>query len=135
MKNRIFKSVRNINRTGKNIRKLSCFHLKNLALDLGVLDGHSDYSRFIILSRGRSGSNLLRGLLNSHSQIITFGELFRSYDSIGWEFPNYDHYLQYRRLISLFQNDPANFLEKKVFRKFPKHIAAVGFKIFYYHPR
>ena len=109
------------------------FHLKNLALDWGVINGHSNYSRFIILGEARSGSNFLRGLLNSHSKVIVFGELFRSQDSIGWEFPEYERYLQPRSLISLAQTDPVRFLEKKVFRKFPRQISAVGFKIFYYH--
>lgn len=117
----------------QNVRNLIYFHLKTLAHDWGILDGYSDYCRFIILSRGRSGSNYLRGLLNSHSQIITFGELFRFYDSIGWEVPDYDQYFQSRSLISLFQNNPIRFLEEKVFKKFPKQILAVGFKIFYYH--
>ncbi len=117
----------------QDLRDFSNFHLRTLALDLGVLDGHSDYCRFIILGTARSGSTFLRGLLNSHSQIITFGELFRFSDSIGWDLPDYDRYLQSRGLISLMQSDPSRFLEKKVFRKFPKQISAVGFKIFYYH--
>lgn len=115
------------------LRNLCCFHLKNVALDLGILGGHTDYCRFIILGRARSGSNFLRGLLNSHQQIITFGELFRAYDSIGWEFPDYDQYLQSRSLRSFMQNDPGKFLEERVFKKFPKRILAVGFKLFYYH--
>lgn len=116
-----------------NLRDAVQFHLKNLAFDLGLFGGRSDYRRFIILGRGRTGSNFLRGLLNSHSQIVTFGELFRFYDSIGWEFPLYDRYWQDPGLIALMQNDPIGFLEKKVFRKFPKEVGAVGFKLFYYH--
>lgn len=116
-----------------NLRDAVQFHLKNLAFDLGVFGGRSDYRRFIILGRGRTGSNFLRGLLNSHSQIVTFGELFRFYDSIGWEFPLYDRYWQDPGLIALMQNDPVGFLEKKVFRKYPKQVSAVGFKLFYYH--
>lgn len=122
-----------INKKLRDLTNLCRFHFNNLALDLGIQDGHSDYCKFIILGRARSGSNYLRGMLNSHSQIITFGELFRSYDSIGWEFPEHDQYLQYRSLISLMQSNPVSFLEKKVFRKFPKQILAVGFKLFYYH--
>lgn len=122
-----------INKKLRNLANLCRFHFNNLALDLGIQEGHSDYCKFVILGRARSGSNFLRGLLNSHSQIITFGELFRSYDSIGWEFPDHDQYLQYRSLISLMQNDPVRFLEKKVFKKFPKQISAAGFKLFYYH--
>lgn len=118
---------------GHNLRDAVQFHLKNLAFDLGIFGRRSDYRRFIILGRGRTGSNFLRGLLNSHSQIVTFGELFRFYDSIGWEFPLYDRYWQDPGLITLMQNDPVGFLEKKVFRKFPKQVGAVGFKLFYYH--
>jgi len=117
----------------RDLKNLGYFHLKNLALDLGVLEGHSDYCKFIILGEGRSGSTFLRGLLNSHSQIIAFGELFRFYDSIGWDLPPYDQYLQSRSLISFMQSNPVRFLEEKVFRKFPKQVSAVGFKIFYYH--
>jgi hypothetical protein len=71
--------------------------------------------------------------LNSHSQVVTFGELFRFYDSIGWEFPEYDRHWQGPGLIALMQTDPARFLETKVFRTFPKRVGAVGFKLFYYH--
>lgn len=116
-----------------NLGSAARFRLKNLARDLGLLPGQSDYCRFIILGRGRTGSNFLRGLLNAHSRIVTFGELFRFYDSIGWEFPDYDRFLQYPRVVSMMQNDPVGFLEKKVFRRFPKEVAAVGFKLFYYH--
>ena len=122
-----------ISRRPRDLRDLSYFHLRTLALDLGVLGGHSDYCRFIILGTARAGSNFLRGLLNLHSQIIAFGELFRFCDSIGWDLPPYDQYLQSRSLIALMQSDPSRFLEKKVFRRFPKQISAVGFKIFYYH--
>ncbi len=104
-----------------------------MALDRGLLGGRSDYFRFIILGRGRSGSNFLRGLLNSHRQIITFGELFRFPESIGWEFPDHDMFLQSHSLLSLMQTDPGRFLEEQVYRKFPGHISAVGFKLFYYH--
>lgn len=117
----------------KNVRNAGQFHLRHFAYDSGIWGAQSDYCRFIILGRGRTGSNFLRGLLNSHTQIITFGELFRFNDSIGWEFPDYDRFLQTPSLISLMQDDPIKFLEKKVFRKFPRRISAVGFKLFYYH--
>lgn len=122
-----------VNRIQWNLRSFYDIYVKNLALDLGLLEGHREYCKFIVLGTARSGSNFLRGLLNAHSQIITFGELFRSYDSIGWELTAYDRYLQSRKLRTLIQENPSSFLEKKVFGKFPKHILAVGFKIFYYH--
>jgi LPS sulfotransferase NodH len=116
-----------------DFKKLSSFHFNNLALDFGLHKSHLAYQRFIILGKGRSGSNFLRGLLNSHHKIIVFGELFREIDSIGWEFPDYEKYLQTPHLISLIQSDPINFLEKQVFRKYSPQISAVGFKLFYYH--
>jgi LPS sulfotransferase NodH len=111
----------------------SQFHLINRITSSGILGGQSDYCRFIILGRGRTGSNFLRGLLNSHSQVFAFGELFRDRDSIGWEIPSYDRFLQNQQLVSFMNNDPVRFLEEKVFRKFPKRVSAVGFKLFYYH--
>jgi LPS sulfotransferase NodH len=119
----------------RDLRNASRVVLEKLAIDIGLVGGHSDYTRFIILSRGRSGSNFLRGLLNSHSQILTFGELFRVQNSIGWEYPGYNLNLQPQNVLRLAQSDPIRFLEEKVFRKYPSHISAVGFKIFYYHAR
>lgn len=96
------------------------------------LFGHKNYTRFIILSRSRTGSNYLRGLLNSHSKIIVYSEFFKNNESIEWGFPGYD---QTQKTLALFQNDPVTFLEQKVYQKYPRHIAAVGFKLFYYHAR
>lgn len=113
--------------------KQIAFDLKHLALNCGLLGGQSDYRRFIILGEARSGSNFLRGLLNSHPNMVAFGEIFRFYDSIGWEIPDCEQYRQTRRLVSLMQRDPVRFLESRVFEKFPPSIDAVGFKMFYYH--
>jgi LPS sulfotransferase NodH len=112
------------------LRDLSLHYLRNFALEKGWLVGHSDYTRFIILGRSRVGSNLLRGLLNSHSQISVFGEIFQNEKAIGWAMPGYR---QSGRLLQQFRHQPVALLEEKVFRRFPPHIAAVGFKIFYYH--
>jgi LPS sulfotransferase NodH len=109
--------------------------MSNIGNRIGISKGRKDYNRFIILGRGRTGSNFLRGLLNRHNEIVAFGELFRDRDAIGWEFPDYEHLSQKNSLISLMNNDPVKFLEKKVFIRFPKHIFAVGFKLFYYHAR
>jgi hypothetical protein len=79
--------------------------LSKAAAFLGPRGRRREYKRFIILGEGRSGSNFLRGLLNSHPGILVFGELFRFLDSIGWEFPEYDRFLQTRRLVALSQGD------------------------------
>jgi LPS sulfotransferase NodH len=109
------------------------FNMSFLLYEIGISGGHKDYRRFIILTTARSGSNFLRGLLNSHSQVIAFGELFRGQKTIGWDLLPYDDFLQSQRLISTAQQDPASFLENTVFKSFPRKTKAVGFKIFYYH--
>jgi LPS sulfotransferase NodH len=105
-------------------------YLRNLALETGLSRGQMDYTRFIILGRSRVGSNFLRGLLNSHSQIAVFGEIFQNKEEIGWAMPGYR---QNSGLLQLFREEPVRFLETKVFRPFPREIAAAGFKLFYYH--
>lgn len=100
------------------------------ARDTGIIAGSSEYIRFVVLGRSRTGSTFLRGLLNSHSRIIAFGEILGGHESISWDVPGYTHR---KRMSALLYSDPTSFLEKGVFRKFPAHISAVGFKIFYYH--
>jgi len=105
-------------------------YIRNYAVGAGVLPGHKDYIRYIILGRARTGSNFLRGLLNSHSQIVSFGELFQNPPYIGWELQGYS---QSKQLLELFNNRPVEFLRENVFSRFPLSTRAVGFKIFYYH--
>lgn len=72
---------------------------------------HRDYLRFIILSRSRTGSNLLASLLNSHPRIRTAGEIF----------------------ARLLDEDPLERLDRAFGPEAPR-VGARGFKIFYYHP-
>ncbi len=73
--------------------------------------GHTDFIRFIILSRSRTGSNLLVSYLNSHPNIYCQGEIFSK--------------LSGKNYIKLLTN---------AFSRQPYYIKATGFKIFYYHP-
>ena len=114
-----------------SVKKLWSPKLKRRALDLGLY-GHSDYTRFIILGRSRVGSNLLRGLLNSHSQIVAYGEVFRDGNSMDWDHTGYYASDGMRELV---QNDAVRFLKKNLFGRYPKSIRTVGFKLFYYHAR
>jgi LPS sulfotransferase NodH len=116
--------------TARRYRQQLLPAMRDLALDLGLVAGHEDYTRFIILGRSRTGSNLLRGLLNSHPGAVVFGELFQSRESIGWGFADYR---QTGRQVALFQRNPVAFVQSEIFRKFPTQVAAVGFKLFYYH--
>lgn len=73
--------------------------------------GHEDYVPFIVLTRSRTGSNLLVSFLNGHPDVFCEGEIFarmRGRDPLA-------------RIGSAFGRQP-------------RRIKAKGFKIFYYHP-
>ncbi len=74
--------------------------------------GHSNFVPFIVLTRSRSGSNLLLSYLNSHPNVLVDGEIFGR----------------------LRGRDPIKRLKKKAFGRQPRRVKAKGFKIFYYHP-
>ncbi len=77
----------------------------------GVLPGNNLHTSFIVISRSRSGSNLLISLLNSHPSIFVRGEEFHN----------------------LERRNPKHILDF-FFKRTPKDIVASGFKVFYYHP-
>jgi LPS sulfotransferase NodH len=92
---------------------------------------------FIILGRPRTGSTLLQALLNSHSHLRVFGELFALYNLPGW---GIEPALKSPDTIALIQSDPVKFLEQYLFNSLPRrliaspfkpHLRAVGFKLFY----
>jgi LPS sulfotransferase NodH len=104
------------------------------AVDLRSIAGTARYTRFVIVGIARTGSTMLLNLLNGHSRIQAFGELFRRPDAIGWDVhPYQDH--QGGRVLELYRSDPRRFLETKVWGRWPRGQGAVGFKIFYYHAR
>jgi LPS sulfotransferase NodH len=105
-------------------------YLKRLALDTGMLPGGQDYTKFIVMTRSRTGSEFLLSLLNSHSQIAAYGEIFQKGDEIDWDFSGYYRSGKKRTFL---QKHPVSFLKNEFFRTYPKKIKAVGFKIFYYH--
>tara|TARA_R110002124_G_scaffold287349_1_gene473554 strand:- start:6028 stop:6759 length:732 start_codon:yes stop_codon:yes gene_type:complete len=73
--------------------------------------GHRSYRKFIVLTRSRTGSNLLISLLNAHQNIEAHGEIFAR--------------LHHKTSMEIWNN---TFGIKR------KWIKRVGFKIFYYHP-
>jgi LPS sulfotransferase NodH len=122
-----------LQRSAHKVRKIrDLWHglLFNYTQSLKWVDAKRSYSPFIILCRSRVGSNLLRSYLNTHSQIVVFGEVFRHPGKIGWDFSGYP---QTKSMLQLMKADPARFVETQIYGCFPKHIAAVGFKLFYYH--
>lgn len=73
--------------------------------------GHDNYKKFIVITRSRTGSNLLISFLNSHPNVIAKGEVFRR-----------------------IENKSSKDVWRNLFSKVHKNIKYVGCKIFYYHP-
>jgi LPS sulfotransferase NodH len=94
----------------RGIRRLA-LHAQLLKYRVLATRGHLDFIRFIVLTRSRTGSNLLLSFLNGHSDIFCDGEIF----------------------ARMRGKDPLVRLGK-AFGKQPRHVLARGFKIFYYHP-
>lgn len=77
-------------------------------------------ARFILLGSARTGSNFLLSLLSAHRSVKTYGELF-NLDSLP------------RDALQEALDDPVSYLRRRIYGPHPDHIAAVGFKMFYYH--
>lgn len=107
--------------------------MRHLLTDKGLLPGRAEYTRFIIVGRSRTGSNLLRSLLNAHDHVETYGEVFRSPDREAMDWDHTGYLRVSDRMHRLLLDDPVTFVQRRVYRRYPAEIAAVGFKIFYYH--
>jgi LPS sulfotransferase NodH len=105
--------------------------LRKRVFDAGF-GGQATYAPFVVVGRSRVGSNLLRGLLNAHPAVVSFGEVFRDVASFDWD---HTGYFQSGAMRALLARDPAGFVDGKVFGRYPRWVRAVGFKLFYYHAR
>jgi LPS sulfotransferase NodH len=83
-----------------------------LAKQLGAVFGTRNYKKFIVLTRSRTGSNMVINMLNSHPAVYADGEVFSS--------------LNGKTVDDVLAGE---------FGKYLPYIKAVGFKIFYYHPQ
>ena len=88
----------------KKIRKFSLNYFFSIF-------GNRKYVKFIILTRSRTGSNLLVDYLNSHGKIFARSEIFRHLKGRKWQA-----------------------ILRSIYRKHPFFTKAAGFKIFYSHP-
>lgn len=122
--------IRQSIQTAREVLTLRQPRLQRLALDWGLVRGRRDYARFILLGRSRTGSNLIRGLLNAHSGVTVLGEIFKNPEAVEWGMPGFP---QGGRSLELYRTQPIRFLEEHVFPKMPSGTQALGFKIFYYH--
>lgn len=105
--------------------------IQDIALKFNFIQGHQNYTKFIILCRSRTGSNLLLNQLQFHENIRMFYEIFSQDQSPKefWDYINYD----IQNIKNIKQNDPIKFIETFLFREMPLNVKAVGFKLFYYH--
>ncbi len=98
---------------------------------MNLLKGDTNYQRYMIVCRSRVGSNLLVSLLNSHPDAVCYAEIFGDITSgIGGSFQG-----STAPAIALREQQPVDYVEQYIYRKYPKGIKAAGFKIFYYHAR
>ena len=86
------------------------------------------YRRFLIVSPGRAGSNMLVERCDSHPDMICFAEVLHE-EQIFWhrapaEGPGGGS-------VAIRDRDPAAFLERQVWHRYPRHVGAVGFKLLY----
>jgi hypothetical protein len=89
-----------------------------------------DYSSFIVLGTGRTGSSLLVSSLRSHPAVLAFSELINP-NEIQFNTPPFDNHN--RHLIRLRMRRTAEFLDNLVYRPVASSIQAIGFKAFYRH--
>ena len=74
--------------------------------------GSYNYGKFVVITRSRTGSNLLISLLDSHPNVQTYGEIF-----------------------SRLNGQTARDIWSYCFSKKSRKLKYLGFKIFYYHPQ
>jgi hypothetical protein len=105
-------------------------YIADILVKKNILSGTRDYQKFIILGWYRTGSNFLATSINSHPNVICYSELFFP-KKIFWSNGVYGKRSDSEELIKIRNKSSELFIKEHVFRCYPKHIKAVGFKIFY----
>lgn len=95
----------------EKIKSILVKQIENMNNYWNVLFGQKQYKKFVIISTGRSGSNLLVKYLDSHKNIEAKGELFR-----------------------IMGGESSTQRWRRIFNYKSKNILISGFKIFYYQP-
>jgi LPS sulfotransferase NodH len=100
--------------------------LRMTRIDLGLETGRDDSTRFIVLARSRTGSNLVIHSLMSHPHALACGEIFCDDETCHIHpYPIFPWTIWYRNRF------PVRFMRRRFFRPMPPWIDAVGFKLFY----
>lgn len=105
-------------------------------MDSKLIPSTQNYRRFVIVCGIRTGSTMLCSLLSSHPQTRTFFEVFHRYaGSTPFQVPGYQAKSGNAKISRLRHEDPVHFLSQEVWRKHPRRIKAVGFKLLYTQAR
>ncbi len=87
-----------------------------------------NYKKYIILATQRTGTNLLADLLKSHTNIVSYFEIFwKENRQLGKGFIPFNDYKMYNLSVKF----PVEFLNQYIFRNYSEKIEAVGFKLMY----
>ncbi len=121
---RRYKILKHLSQTFINRSRYGCY-------DKGWLSGTHSYTPYIILSRPRSGSNLLFTALKSHPNIICFNEVFGWDKEILFKYPGYRWWAHDPEVVKLRDNRVEDFMDNYIYRSHPPGTGAVGFKLFY----
>lgn len=79
-----------------------------------------NYTKFVVVARPRTGSNMLLNSLRTHPNVQVFGEILRGGADTATK--------------EAVKRSAKNYFEENIFKRYAESIRAVGFKIFYQHP-
>ncbi|HSS01795.1 MAG TPA: sulfotransferase [Kofleriaceae bacterium] len=95
---------------------------------------HRPVTPFVLVCRQRTGSNMLRYALETHPQVVHYGELFHPQrNAIFGAHGKYMYRPQ--SLLDWRRADARSFLNDVIYRDAAPPVRAVGFKLFYRHGR
>lgn len=86
------------------------------------------FSRFIILTYPRTGSNYLIFKLQFTKKIVCYNELFYSKNKIVTSYPD----LKFKSWVLKYRNQFSNSFLNEIFKSYDDEIKAVGFKLTYF---
>jgi len=108
----------------------------------GLLASDREYHPFVILCGIRTGSTMLTSFImltsfmGNHPDALIFFELFKADRSqVPFGVDGFRGKAHDREIVELRNTDPVQFLKQEVFRVYPPHLNAVGFKLLYTQAR
>jgi LPS sulfotransferase NodH len=112
----------------KEIKIKKIFNSSNITYP-NIFGINSQYKKFIILSTQRSGTSYLSNLLQSHSKIVCYSELFHP-ERCSFDYPLFPEDTD-EKVLQFRNSKPKKFLKEMIFRGYEENFKSVGFKIHY----